>query len=358
MSSEREMISVVIAGAAGSVGRGILEAFISFSSHRRTKETWSVIAIDPAFSLEIDNHIDFFACTIEDVSDDVFQSWFDKSDRVEFIYAAEDGNRDNYANRPNLGEQNDVRFATFIRRAVVASGRARQMRPVQRPMLHVSYVGGSWTRREAIRGVVSDESPAKMGGGDNPYERAKTNAEEHARALARDHAVDITFLDYISVAPNFAPNFSVNRMAVSAFRDGIIRYSPGDYGRPLLHSKQAGDLIVSLVKIRIQRDGHRIYFQGGGSFQSLVVPGQFVSFHQFATIANEAVLSRLDTDDHMGERVRLEEMDSEQTPEQLKTHCSSKTLITAVGFVPDKTMVEAGLRESALFAINQVIGKG
>ena len=114
---------VVIIGAAGNVGKGILQTFCACS------DTWDVIAIDPAFKEEeivgttgpseskfkLNTRI---KSKIEDIDDEIFQSWFflplgenkhgheyDKHHttsqhhhhHIEIIVTNDNGNRDEYA---------------------------------------------------------------------------------------------------------------------------------------------------------------------------------------------------------------------------------------------------------------------
>ena len=327
---------IIVVGANGNVGKGILDA----ASKRLSKQIgrqWSVVAVDPAFEdgNEGSDQYQIHPSTLEDINEEIFDKWFDLAQHTEFVYAAEDGNRDNYASNPKLGQENDDCFQSFVKRVAACTRKKQNTRN------HISYIGGSWTRRQAIDGIVSDSSPTKSGGGSNPYEIAKTRAESTACQLSANLGVGITFFDMISVTPNYAHIFSVNRMVSSAIETGIIRYSPGDYGRPLLHTNQAGDMVVSLIERRID------YRTTTGSYEVVLIPGHFVLFGDFAQIAKEVV-------EKSGKRanVVLEEQEGE-SPVVLKTRCASRRL-KDMGFFPNGKMAIDGLRQSAEAALDAI----
>ena len=441
LRSDNDLDVVLVVGAAGSVGSGITEAF-------RSSSRWEVIAVDP--DLEVrdgdedgdgddgdvnrNRNGDGSVATIvpirvEDVPESTFRLWFaDRRDSEEgggeesggggwgcseVIYAAEDGNRDSYDDgsssadakgdgdgggpmrKTTLGSRNSERFRSFAHRvagAVRADGGAdddsgRRQGGRRRRRVHISYAGGSWTRREpsfphgnngSLSGgesdgplphpVVGDASPAKSGGGSNPYEVAKTLAESVARSVVVDInappddlddgsvIVDITFLDYISVVPNYAPNFSMGRMVRSALETGIVRYSDGDYGRPLLHAIQAGEAVAAMSDRRRRKEGKNVEEEevkkdgvGRGTFKTALIPGAFVPFSAFAEVAREVVttaqrgIARGD--------VRLEPLRPDGTPEHLRSRCISNRLWEEVGFLPDRSAAVDGLRDAATKAL-------
>ena len=330
--------NIIIVGANGNVGQGILDAASKRVSNPSGRQ-WSVVAVDPAFEdgNESSDQYQIYPSTLEDISEDTFDGWFDQAQHTEFVYAAEDGNRDNYASNPKLGQENDDRFEAFVKRVAACTQTKQHTRT------HISYIGGSWTRRQAIDGIVSDSSPTKPGGGSNPYEIAKTRAESNACRLSTDLGVGITFFDMISVTPNCAPNFSVNQMASSAIDTGTIRYSPGDYGRPLLHTNQAGDMVVSLIERRIADS----FPCTTGRYDVVLIPGHFVLFRDFALIAKEVVEKSGKRQDNI-----LEEQMGE-TPAVLKTRCESRRL-KDIGVVPNGKMAIDGLRQSAEAALESL----
>jgi len=167
-----------------------------------------------------------------------------------------------------------------------------------------------------------------------------SNARALAAQYAAHHHLSITFLDCISVVPNYAPNFSINRMVRSAHEHGIIKFSSGgDYGRPLLHSSQAGELVASLIERR-RAGGELGNNDNGGSFETVLVPGHFVPFQTFARIAKAAVLKKYGRKEN---DITFQEY--EETPDELRTRCISA--ITKDWFVCNSALVELGLEQSA-----------
>lgn len=345
-------VRIVVVGGAGNVGAGVCDACSARSD-------WDVINVDHASSssreraserrrggaaTEEENIARVVVSTVEDVDEEVFRSWFvvgldesrGRGGHVEFVVTNDDGNRDAYARDPTLGVRNNARYASLIRRIATAQRRLE----IEATSTHVSYVGGSWTRRrprDDNRLVVDDASPAKPGGGSNPYERAKTDAERNARESSLEHGVPTTFYDYASVVPNLSPNFSVNRMVVSGLEDGVIRFSPGDeFGRPLLHSARAGEFVARAIEKRIAslRRG-----DDDVSYETVLVPGDFVPFRTFANVAKE-VVERYYGDD--GRDVSLETYD--RTPNELRTRCVSSS---SREFASDYASIHEGLKEAA-----------
>jgi nucleoside-diphosphate-sugar epimerase len=341
--------NVVVVGSSGQVGSGVYKAFAA--------KKWNVIAVDPKEEEEVTkktsdgtsskqefDNVQFVRKKSEEVSDDEWNSWFLSC--CEVCYAAEEGNRDIYVANPHLERDNSARFTKFVE----GLGKIWSLRDeniTRTCKLHISYCGGSWTRREmdAQDFSVNDNSPVKTHGGSNMYERAKTAAYENAKDLARRNKdwCQITFVDYISVVPNFAPNFTIGKMVHSAMESGEIVYSEGDYGRPLLHSQQAGDILVTLAERWSSLKGC-----GQKPFDIILIPGYFTPFATFASIARDVVVKN---GGKIQEEIKL--TCQSHTPEFLRSRCSSDRLARDIQFVPHRGYVEEGLRNAALKAFVQ-----
>ena len=430
------MRKVLILGAAGNVGRGLTEAFY--------RNRWNVYAMDPKFSTFIaDNEcssprkklllnweserktkcggenvsndygqLQLFSSTVEELfestiwndffhqktrydnceendNDDTKRNGEIKHDNPSIIticYAAENGNRDEYAFNPEIAEQNIQQFTTFIQKlSNVIQKRDKNENhtnddtDITMPTtVRIFYCGGSWTRRQPTiinrssndenntpMIVVDDDSPTKNNGGDNPYERAKTSSYLNAKDLAKQNQewCQICFIDYISVVPNFAPNFTIHKMVESAIQEQKIVYSHGDdYGRPLLHTRDAGQIIASLASKEnlIQttttttnnnnnKDENISTEQSGStsSFRLVLLPGHFTPFGKFASIVKDVVTR--ETKDTSAPKIKLEKQNF--TPDFLRSECISKHLVEEIGFQPDQTLIEDALNECAVEAI-------
>lgn len=287
---------VPVIGAAGNVGRGIVEAF--------KNKGWEVLPIDPQINKRF-----------QDLTDQEFRELLTPASFV--VYAADCGNRDEYARRPELELENNKRFADFCQRVL----------EVNRNLI-IWYVGGSWTKRKPDSSwIVNDESPNKDLKDCNPYEKAKISAQKNAEKLSRK--IKIRFLDWASIVPNLAPNFSINRMVAQALEQGKISYSPGPYGRPLIEATQAGEALILLIE---NDDSKK-------RFAWYLIPGVFISFADFARIAKEVV------EQNTGKKIVLEEI--KETPDFLKSQSHSEWL-NNLGFRPDKKRTLAALRANAM----------
>ena len=352
-------IKVVIIGGAGNVGRGLCISCSCYSE-------WQVIGVDPNFKQSCDdvpsnnemNNIDTLSSCIEDVDTAVFQSWFIAKDddggstmkqHVEFIVTNDDGNRDNYTHNPNLGHNNNVRFEMLVKRIADTRDQVKNYSTNNVDgddvSVHISYIGGSWTRLQPnVNQIVNESSPVREGGGSNPYEIAKTSAEQNAKKMSIMHSIGITFYDYISIVPNYSSNFSINRMVRSGMEDNVIKYSSGDYGRPLLHSVQAGEFVANVIEKQIL-DSHHTANQV--QYETIVVPGHFVSFETFADIAKEVIESRNGSDGGNATN-NIAFKTYEQTPDELRTRC-----IPTEGIEIDASLINEGLKESAVHSLMQ-----
>ncbi len=292
---------VPVIGAAGNVGRGITEAF--------RNEGWEVSPIDP----EINN-------TLEELTNEQFERLFSP---VPFIvYVADCGNREEYVNNPNLGKENNERFTTFCRRV-----------SRNNPDLIIWYVGGSWTKRKPdANWIVNNNSPNKNPKDCNSYERAKISAEENARKMSE--MIKIRFLDWPSIVPNLAPNFSITRMIVQALEGGKISYSPGQFGRPLVEAVQAGEALIVLIK----NDDNQ-------KFARYLIPGFFIPFSVFAQAVKKIV------EQEMGKEVVLEKVKG--TPDFLKSQCRSDYL-KKLGFNVDGKRTHTAIATNAKKAFKKI----
>jgi len=330
---------VILVGACGEVGKGILESF-----YIPRYDRWEVIAIDPNISkYNNTKKIKLINERFEDLPDEQILPWLQNFSKVEICYTAEIGNRDLYSQEANLGKDNCERFRSFMTRL-------EKLVNKKRGKIHISYCGGSWTRRASLKDndnvlLVSNCSPTKEKGGDNLYEQSKTIACKNAQDLSLEHkdwCDGITFYDYISVVPNYSPNFTIHKMVKEALEQNKITYSDGDYGRPLLHSNQAGDIIRSLAER-----------ETCNKFEIILIPGCFTKFETFAEITKQVV-------ENYKTRVRKIELQHQQnpTPNYLRSRCSSQKLLEQIPtFVPNGDLVQEGLRETALKALEYYLDK-
>lgn len=290
---------VPIIGAEGNVGKGIVSAFKNAG--------WEILPIDPQINQ-----------AIEDLSDEEFEQSFSPASIT--VYTADCGNREVYAENPNLGKENNQRFADFCQRAARVN-----------PDLKIWYIGGSWTKRKPDRSwIINDNSPNKSLEECNPYEKAKISAEENAQKVSS--LIRIRYLDWASIVPNFAPNFSIPRMVKQALETGKINYSPGPYGRPLLESVQAGESLLVLIENDSQEQ----------QFTKYLIPGVFILFTNFAQAAKAAVERKTK------KTIVLEEI--KNTPEFLRTQCKSDYL-ESLGFTSNKERVLSALKKNAVLVL-------
>mmetsp|Transcript_1874 Transcript_1874/g.2878 ORF Transcript_1874/g.2878 Transcript_1874/m.2878 type:complete len:336 (+) Transcript_1874:59-1066(+) len=332
-----ESKTVIVLGSAGQVGDGIKEAFAA--------RNWNVIAIDPKENgISSSCNVISVRSTAEEVSDKEWMSWFVDCTCCEIIYSAEEGNRDMYSSNPDLGSKNNQRFATFVERLehiFVQGGTSKKRR------LYISYCGGSWTRKEidSQSFCVGDKSKVKEGGGSNNYERAKSSAYENAKKLAKINQdwMTILFFDYISVVPNYSPNFTMGKMVQSAMKTGKITYSAGDYGRPLLHSQQAASVLLALAE---QRASAKLLTHED-PFDTFIIPGNFTSFGSFASVAKEIAAQNGKKD------VKL--ICQKDTPDFLRSRCNSVRLVESLHFKTNGEHVLQGLKETAQRAIDEYL---
>ena len=360
--------TVLLIGSGGNVGSGIAAAFRGAD--------WKVVGVDQAFrgSMAFEAGDDSFASTAEALPD----AWLRRTLRkVSFIiYTAENGNRDDYVKTPTLGKSNNDRFRKFCDRC------KNLLRSYARP--HIIYVGGSWTKRSAgasdggdecadYEFVVNDDSPNKVDS-EVLYEQAKISSEENAKQVGAETGFPITFADWISIVPNFAPNFSIAKMTNEAVFRRTVTYSPGGYGRPMLHRQDAGELLVAYCERARSKRGFST-----PKFSKFLIPGIFIPFKTFADVVMSTVLelelheqfgvpvagdadeplsptasggsSGADQgqDRDMPSKPPVTLIEKEDTPAWLKTRCESKAA-EELGFKPKESMVLQGLRDSCTTA--------
>ncbi len=299
MSNKR---SLLIIGSAGNVGSGIVKAC--------NKTSTKFVGIDP----QTNRHI-------EDITNEELRQLLDNTKAV--VYTADNGNRETYAHFPNIGAENSKRFEGFVKHLASIN-----------PEIPVWYIGGSWTKRMPDKDwLVHDDSPNKPYNKAIPYEQAKIEAEENAKQLSS--VVPIRFVDYASIVPNLAPNFSIVKMVKDALEKKLIKYSPGDFGRPLLNSTEAG---IALLRF-IENDDLNL------RFKKVLFPGAFIRFSEFAQTVKEVVAAKT------GYSITFEQY--KNTPEHLKTRVESNEF-NAIAESPDAESVRKALIENAVLAFNKV----
>ena len=329
---EAEAKSLLLVGC-GNVGAGIGLAF--------AKKGWQVTTIDPMEAL-VPSELRvapnaFLQSRLEDVEPGMLAGWvagaYESFNNRAVVYAADCGNRDEYAADASLGPEQERRFESFVEMLFKAH---RDAQIGHGQMATIYYIGGSWTRRAALGTdppLVGDGSPAKPDAECNPYERAKTRAQATAQRLAESLELEpcITFCDWPSVVPNFAPNFTIAKMTEEALSEAAtISYTGGEYGRPLCHSEDAGRALLMLCERDHLVDAHI------PTDRVVLVPGHFTPFVTFAATVQSEVERRT------GVRATLVES-AAQPPATLKAH-SRSMLFERLGFSPDEAMVEEGLR--------------
>ncbi len=256
--------------------------------------------------------------------EDVPESMLAEAPAAWVVYAADCGNRDSYAEDSTLGARQLAVFDSFARRLARMSEAAAACR-------RLVYIGGSWTRLAAddrlVPPLVHDASPSKPMAEMSPYEAAKNAACDAARALSTELSLPITFADWASVVPNYAPNFSIAKMTDEALAKGSISYSAGDVGRPLCQAEDAGRALVALC----EREANTL-------FDTVLIPGEFTPFERFARVVLDTVR------DETGSRPELVAHD-DAPPAALRSRCESVRL-AAIGWEPDAGAVEKGLRDT------------
>jgi nucleoside-diphosphate-sugar epimerase len=287
--------TAAVIGGAGNVGAGIVKAL--------RKKQWKCRVIDPKVNKKV-----------EELSAKEFEKIFKPKNTI--IYAADEGNRDIYVAIQNLGKQNNERFAKFCSKLSKVNSDAV-----------IWYVGGSWTKRKpSAKWLVDDNSPNKPIAEYNAYEKAKISAEKSTENLSQ--AFKIRFIDWISIVPNLAENFSIPVMVRRAIKEGTIAYSPGPFGRPLLETTDAGKALIKLIENDDKNE----------DFKKYLIPGIFTKFELFAKAAKSAV--------EKDSKRKISLVKIKNTPVFLKTKVESNNL-KSLGFKPDRKALLAALEKNA-----------
>lgn len=287
--------NTLVIGGAGNVGKGIVQAF--------DKKGWQTKIIDPKVNQ-----------SFEETTNNKLRNLLKRPPII--VYCADIGNRDEYEKQKGLEKRNSKRFSDFCLRVTSI-----------KPNVVIWYVGGSWTKRKpSAKWVVNDNSPNKAIAKCNAYEKAKIEAEKNSQRLSEK--IKIRFIDWISIIPNLSDNFSIPDMVRQAAGNGIIKYSPGPYGRPLLEATNSGEALVKLIKADDQEK----------AFNKYLISGEFVRFELFAEAAKKAAENRLKRE------VKLKKLS--KTPEFLKSKVHSDYL-KRLGFKPDGTRVVKALEQNA-----------
>ena len=132
-------------------------------------------------------------------------------------------------------------------------------------------------------------------------------------------------------------------MVAAALDTGIVRFSAGDFGRPLLSGTDAGHALLLLTEKRRLESAPA----AAPGCSAVLMPGHFTTFRRFAEIVQEVVTASVLAPPG---GVALEPVE-EGTPAFLAARCESVQLATTAGFVPDAAAVDEGLRETARAAL-------
>jgi len=345
--------AVLLIGACGTVGQGVLAAF--------REGGWRVVGVDPAFRglMCYSGDDDDLAASIESVPDEWLLKILQKFQVI--IYAADMGKRGRYHSLRGLNALNNRRFRFFCERCRHLLGSTAR--------LNIVYIGGSWTKRMVVAAdsmVVNDDSYNKV----DPtveYEIAKIEAEENAKQLAEELDICIAFFDWINVVPNQDPEFAIARMTSDAMIKRSIPYPVGDYGHPLLHTKDAGSLLMQYCDKYFLNETP---FPDGSNFACVLVPGCFTEFSTFAEVvrmtlfeleleekyggdlASAGVVNteNSDRDDSVKPAILAEQ--KEGPPEHFRTRCESR-ICDELDFQPNEGLIRSGLRDSCIAAYNR-----
>ena len=349
---------VLIVGSAGCVGGGIAAAFASGACGRDAP--WDrIVLCDPRQSESLASAtVETRAAKFEDIDDRELGS-IASSGRSVIIFVADDGDRAHYAVDGDSGscalaEESVSRFEHWMRRVAAMPSGSR--------FAHVVVIGGSWTKRVVdpdANWVVSDTTPNKARADANPYEIAKLDCEARCRQLSDELATlpSVSFVDMISVVPNFGPNFSIATMCDAALdpaKGNAIRFSPGPFGRAVAARSDSGLAVRLLAALALRRG-----FEP--RFARRLIPGAFVPFSEWASIAKDAVLraggvtGRADGGAEGG--VRLNPCPDGETPDFLRATAVSAFFADEVGWSPDPGAARAALAETADAAVVRIKGE-
>lgn len=298
--------SLLIIGSQGSVGKGILQA--------AKEEGIQVREFDRKLGDLVEK------LTLEKLQDLTCGV-------SAIIYTAEKGNRELYDENPNLAQTNFKNFTHFTK---LVSKLEQKIK--------IYYIGGSWTKRRIPKDfIVKDSSPNKTRK-DRPinYEMAKIAAENNARRLAKSLKLDIAYFDWITIVPNYAENFTMNRFMKDLLTTNVVSYTPGKFGRPLLSAKDAGKALLLYIR---KFPEYKI-----GQFKRILITGIFTPFSEFAKITLETA-KELSKDPEFKKKAKMVKR-ADVPPDFLKARVESK-LFKALGFRPSRKEARKALRENA-----------
>ena len=369
----------LIVGSAGCVGGGIAAAFAAGACAQDA--AWDrIVLCDPRQSASVASAtVETRAAKFEEI-DDTELSLIASSGRSVVIFVADDGDRAHYvvdggSGSCALAERSVSRFDAWMRRVAAMPSGSR--------FAHVIVIGGSWTKRVVDADenwVVRDATPNKARADANPYEIAKLDCEACCRELSEQLATlpTVSFVDQISVVPNFSPNFSIATMcgqALDAAKGHAIRFSPGPFGRAVAVRSDSGLAVRLLAALALRRgalaasgssaggkEGSAGASAAAGSvprFARRLIPGAFVPFSEWASIAKGAVLRAggvpgcADGDVEGG--VKFSPYPDGGTPQFLRATTVSDFFADEVGWSPDPDAARAALAETADAAVARLL---
>ena len=161
------------------------------------------------------------------------------------------------------------------------------------------------------------------------------------------------------MVPNYSPYFTIAKMTKEAMFKRTITFSPGDYGRPLLHRNDSGNLLVSFCESKRKESSM-------GSFTKFLVPGCFTPFKTYADVV-KATVKELELVEEFGEdpqetggdggdeptqmssKKPIELISQDKTPDALRARCESRAA-DELKFVPKESLIKEGLRDSCIMA--------
>eukprot|EP00040_Diaphanoeca_grandis_P016565 m.85643 g.85643 ORF g.85643 m.85643 type:complete len:1340 (-) comp25887_c0_seq1:274-4293(-) len=330
--------TILLVGVHGTVGAGVATAFRDAG--------WTVIGVDPIYKgSPYSGTEDDYASTIEAVPDMWLQYTLKRCTAV--VYVADSGNKIRYQTVKGLGTANNKRFRVFCERCRSLLG--------SHACTWIVHIGGSWTKRKVVDGaslIVTDDSYSKPNPA-NHYEAAKIEAEAMSKQVSEELDVFVSFFDWITVVPNFDSDFIIAKMTREAMGKRSLNHPIGDHhGLPLLHSRDAGLLLLAYVEQHITdiRKGGSLH--NGSKFHSVLMPGVFTTFSSFAEIIKNTLFElelENDSDPQLVQPIMLVEQDIKDmsTP-----RCESR-IFEDLSFTPDAAAITEGLRSSCISAWNK-----
>ena len=351
--------SVLIVGSAGCVGGGIAAAFARGATARDA--AWDRVALcdprqKPLATDDTTAGVQTLAMTFEAI-DDVELASIAAAPRSVLIIVADDGDRANYVavtaddGSCAVADANAARFEQWMGRIASMEEGAR--------FAHIVVIGGSWTKRAVSADdgwIVRDTTLNKARSDANPYEIAKIEIEERCAALceALPTLPPTTFVDQISVVPNFSPNFSIASMvatAMSSEKGHTIRFSEGPFGRAVAARADTGFAVRLLC-------AHAVHTAVDSTdapplpplqrFTRRLIPGVFIRFAEWAEISKAAVERSGAVE---ANSVVFEPYPEGGTPDFLRATTESVFFRDVVGWTPCIDAARAALVETADAAV-------